>query len=87
MQKACDHDDYFAKFQYKTPRIGHQYFSGALRFKRDSDRRIARGGGRHRTCGVLREMLATWYSMVRHSVDVKIMCRFPKKVLLVKASM
>ena len=28
-----------------------------------------------------------WYSIVRHSVDVKIMCRFPKKVLLVKASM
>ena len=26
-----------------------------------------------------------WYSMIRHSVDVKIMCRFPKKVLLVKA--
>ena len=26
-----------------------------------------------------------WYSIVRHSVDVKIMCRFPKKVLLVKA--
>ena len=28
-----------------------------------------------------------WYSIVRHSVDVKIMCRFPKKVLLVKAQM
>jgi len=28
-----------------------------------------------------------WYSIVRHSVDVKIMCRFPKKVLLVKANM
>ncbi len=28
-----------------------------------------------------------WYSIVRHSVDVKIMCRFPKKVLLVKAKM
>ena len=26
-----------------------------------------------------------WYSMGRHSVDVKIMCRFPKHVLLVKA--
>ena len=26
-----------------------------------------------------------WYSIVRHSVDVKTMCRFPKKVLLVKA--
>ena len=28
-----------------------------------------------------------WYDTVRHSVDVKIMCRFPKKVLLVKAHM
>ena len=28
-----------------------------------------------------------WYSIVRHSVDVKIMCRFPKQVLLVKAKM
>ena len=28
-----------------------------------------------------------WYSIIRHSVDVKIMCRFPKKVLLVKALM
>ena len=32
-------------------------------------------------------MLAMRYSIVRHSVDVKIMCRFPKKVLLVKAMM
>ena len=28
-----------------------------------------------------------WCSIVRHSVNVKIMCRFPKKVLLVKANM
>ncbi len=26
-----------------------------------------------------------WYSIIRHSVDSKIMVRFPKKVLLVKA--
>jgi len=32
-------------------------------------------------------MLAMWYNIVRHSVDVKIMCRFPKKVILVKAVM
>ena len=32
-------------------------------------------------------MLITWYSIIRHSVNVKIMCRFPKKVLLVKAQM
>ena len=28
-----------------------------------------------------------WYSTIRHSVDCKIMVRFPKKVLLVKAEM
>jgi len=32
-------------------------------------------------------MLMLWYSMIRHSVDCKIMVRFPKKVLLVKAQM
>ena len=26
-----------------------------------------------------------WYSIIRHSVDTKIMCRFPKQCLLVKA--
>ena len=35
----------------------------------------------------MREIVAMWYSIVRHSVNVKIMCRFPKKVLLVKAMM
>ena len=29
-------------------------------------------------------MLIDWYSKLRHSVNCKIMCRFPKKVLLVK---
>ena len=29
--------------------------------------------------------MAMWYNIIRHSVDVKIMCRFPKKVLLVQA--
>ena len=28
-----------------------------------------------------------WYSTIRHSVDCKLMVRFPKKVLLVKAEM
>ena len=28
-----------------------------------------------------------WYSIIRHSVDTKIMVRFPKAVLLVKAQM
>ena len=80
-------DDYFSKFTNHTPRIGRQYFNSTSVFKRDSQRRRSHGGGRHRSCGVLREMLAMWYSIVRHSVNVKIMCRFPKKALLVKALM
>ena len=79
--------DYFSKFKYATPRQGSKYFSSSLSFQRDNQRRRKHGGGRHRSCIVLREMLAMWYSSVRHSVDVKIMCRFPKKVLLVKALM
>ena len=82
-----DADDYFARFKYNMPRVGSQYFSSNTGFQRDWKRRRARGGGRHHTCGVLREMLVTWYSVIRHSVNVKIMCRFPKKVLLVKALM
>ena len=52
---------------------------------RDYKRRRNFGAGRHRACGSLREQLAEWYSIMRHSVDVKVMCRFPKKVLLTKA--
>ena len=32
-------------------------------------------------------MLIEWYSIIRHSVDTNIMCRFPKQCLLVKAKM
>ena len=47
-------------------------------------RRLA-GAGRSRRVMVVREMLLHWYNKVRHSVDVKIMCRFPKRAFLVKA--
>ena len=79
--------DPFAKFRYKGERRGSQYFSSAAVFQRDSKRRRALGGGRVRGCSDVREMLALWYSIIRHSVNVKVMCRFPKKVLLVKAQM
>ena len=36
-------------------------------------------------CGEVREGLFMWYSIVRHSVDVKIMCRFPKQAFKIKA--
>ena len=84
LAKPAD-DDCFAKFKYTKPRVGTQYFAHNFKCKRDGDLHRARGGGRHRVCAVLREMLATWYNIVRHSVNVKIMCRFPKKVLLVQA--
>ena len=45
------------------------------------------GGGRHRSAAILRELLMDWYSIIRHSVDSKIMVRFPKQVLVVKAQM
>ena len=80
-------DDYFSKYKYRTPRLGSQYYNSTLLFQRDSKRRRCNGAGRRRSCVAVREMLATWYSIVRHSVNVKIMCRFPKKVLLVKATM
>ena len=43
------------------------------------------GVGRKRTLQSVRDALLYWYDIVRHSVDVKIMCRFPKQVLLTKA--
>ena len=77
--------DPFARFRNKRERTGSQYFSSGATFQRPSKRRRGLGAGRHRSCVVLRDLLATWYSIVRHSVDVKIMCRFPKKVILVQA--
>ena len=78
-------DDSFSKFTNHTPRLGRKYFSSSLPFNRDSERRRSGGGGRHMHGGILREMLAMWYGMVRHSVNTKIMRRFPKNVILVKS--
>ena len=80
-------NDFLAKFINKTPRRGRQHFSKKWGFQREWLRRRSHGGGQKRQCTVVREGLILWYSMIRHSVDVKIMCRFPKKVLLVKAQM
>ena len=54
-------------------------------FKRDYELRRRRGAGRHFSAAILRPDLMEWYSIIRHSVDTKIMVRFPKAVLLVKA--
>ena len=48
-------------------------------------RRRCLGGGRKRVCSQVAELTMEWYSIVRHSIDTKIMCRFPKQVLLRKA--
>ena len=71
--------DCFAKFCNKTERTGAQYYKSRNKFKRECERRRAPGGGRPRVCTTVREMLAMWYNIIRHSVDVRIMCRFPKK--------
>ena len=70
-----------------TARTGQQYFSTRLQFVRDWKRRRQGGAGRPKSAQVIREMLMEWYNMIRHSVDCRIMVRFPKKVLLVKAQM
>ena len=80
-------DDPTARFRYKAPRAGTLYWKSQLLFARDADRRRGHGGGRHAHQCIVREMLMEWYSVIRHSVDVKIMVRIPKKVLLVKAQM
>ena len=77
----------FAKSRYKTERTCQQYLSSKAKFQRNNCSRRAFGGGRQRTCSTVREMLALWYSIIRHSVNVEMMCRFPNKVLLVKAQM
>lgn len=76
-----------ACFTPHTQRTGQQYYSSRLRFTRDDKRRRSLGGGRHRSAAILRELLMEWYGVIRHSVDCKIMVRFPKQVLLVKAQM
>ena len=68
-----------------SQKAGVQYRKGTDRTVRDHERRRNVGAGRHHACESLREQLAEWYSIMRHSVDVKVMCRFPKKVLLTKA--
>ena len=65
--------DHFAKFRNKTARAGAQYYSSRKQFVRDGCRRKKKGGGRRRSCSIVREMLIMWYSIIRHSVNVKIM--------------
>ncbi len=63
------------------------YCKTQLHFVRDAERRRVHGTGRHMKQCMVRELLMEWYSVIRHSDDVKIMVRIPKKVLLVKAQM
>ena len=90
VQADDDADDgpgkrYCGRFKYKTPRTGQQYFDTQYIFKRDWERRRDNGAGRRRQAAPVREALMMWYNIIRHSVDVKLMVRFPKQVLLVKA--
>jgi hypothetical protein len=52
---------------------------------RNYQRRRRQGGGRLRPSSAVAEALMLWYNVIRHSVDCKIMVRFPKKAFLLKA--
>mgnify|MGYP003310695744 CR=1 FL=1 len=86
-EDATANDNVLARHRTLTPRIEQQYFSTRLTFQRNWKRRRQEGAGRPRNAMLIREMLMEWYNMIRHSVDCRIMVRFPKKVLLVKAQM
>ena len=61
--------------------------SGKARFVRDTFRRRGRGKqGEHlKKAPIVREMLFEWFSVLRHSIDTKVMTRFPPKLVELKA--
>ena len=71
----------------KRQRLGYQYQSTKRGVIQNWKRRRIRGGGRNRLVSEVREGLFVWYSVVRHSVNTEMMCRFPKLVFVVKASL
>ena len=76
-----------AKHTNKTSRSGCALWKTQLKFKRRTERRRGVGAGRPKSAIVVREALIDWYGVIRHSVDVKFMVRFPKQALLVKAQL
>ena len=86
-ENAVPEDDPYARFKCKTPRVGAHYQKTQLQLVWEAERRRGHGDGRYTNQCVVREMIMEWCIMIRHSVDVKIMVRFPKNVLLVKAQM
>ena len=71
----------------KRPRLGSLYQSARRGLTQNWKRRRLTGGGRPRLAAHVREGLFMWYSIIRHSVNVKIMCRFPKLAFKAKARM
>ena len=60
--------------------------STAARFVRDYVRRRARGTqGRGKKAPIVRTLLFEWFSILRHSIDTKVMSRFPPKLVELKA--
>ena len=68
-----------------TARKGAMYYKNILTFQRDYKRRGTAGGGATHKAITLRESLMEWWSIIRHSVNTKIMVCIPKAVFLVKA--
>ena len=79
-------DDPRKKHIFKRPHK-KQYTSTKRGVVQDWKRRRLPGAGRNRLATYVRDGLFQWYEVVRHSVNVKIMCRFPKLAFKVKARM
>ena len=72
------------KYRYHTARKGTMYYKNILTFQRGYKRRRTAGGGTTHKAILLRERLMEWWSIIRHSVDTKIMVRLPKAVFFDK---
>ena len=83
---ALVEEKYTDRFKLATGRTGYTHTRTTLRLVREYDRRSS-GAGRHRQAVTIRELLIDWYSKLRHSLNLKIMCGIPKKVLRTKAQM
>ena len=80
-------DDPNIRYIPKRQRLGYQYQSTKRGVIQNWKCRRNKGIGRNRLVSEVREGLFMWYSVVRHSVNTKIMCRFPKLAFKVKARM
>ena len=81
-----DPASYHQRFAPKHMPRGRQNADPRFRpLVQDHKRRRARGGGRKPVAAAVRESLLLWWNGIRHSINTKLMVRFPLRGLLLKA--